>query len=313
MKSLYPPIDPYASHWLEADGHHIYFEECGNPEGLPVVYLHGGPGSGCQEEHRRFFDPEVFRVILVDQRGSGRSQPAGELRENTTWKLIEDLEAIRQRLGIARWALMGGSWGATLALLYAQEHPVRVLGFIVRGTFLARQRDLDWFINDGVRRIYPDYWHDLLQSLPIAGWKDIVQSMYQIVTGGNEVLQRRVASAWNTWSTAVTLGPDFDPQSLPDPATLLPKTRIELHYAVNRYFLEDDQILLNCQRIRILPGIIIHGRQDLVCPAEAAFALRRRLPGAELRILERTGHIAAGDEMIDALVEATERLARRLT
>lgn len=312
MKSLFPPIEPYHTFYLETEGHRIYCEECGNPEGLPVLFLHGGPGSGCTADHRRFFDPQRYRVILVDQRGAGRSEPAGELRHNDTWKLLDDLEEIRKSLMINRWLLFGGSWGAALALLYAQKHPQRVLGMILRGVFLARRYDLDWFIKDGARRIYPDRWHELVTSLPLSGWNDVVQGMYKAVTGSNEALQQRVVLAWSRWSSAVTLGTAFAAESLAGPADLLPKVKIELHYASHQYFLQENQILQDCARIRALPCEIIHGRGDLVCPVESAFTLKRHLPGAELKILERSGHIAAGEEMIDALVSATCRMAERL-
>jgi len=312
MKSLFPPIEPYHTFYLETEGHRIYCEECGNPEGLPVLFLHGGPGSGCTADHRRFFDPQRYRVILVDQRGAGRSEPAGKLRHNDTWKLLDDLEEIRKSLMINRWLLFGGSWGAALALLYAQKHPQRVLGMILRGVFLARRYDLDWFIKDGARRIYPDRWHELVTSLPLSGWNDVVQGMYKAVTGSNEALQQRVVLAWSRWSSAVTLGTAFAAESLAGPADLLPKVKIELHYASHQYFLQENQILQDCARIRALPCEIIHGRGDLVCPVESAFTLKRHLPGAELKILERSGHIAAGEEMIDALVSATCRMAERL-
>ncbi len=312
MKTLYPPLEPYAVHWLEADGHRVYYEECGNPEGIPVLFLHGGPGSGCKPDHRRFFNPNCYRIVLVDQRGCGRSEPLGEIRANDTSKLVEDLEAIRVRLQIKRWLLFGGSWGATLALVCAQKHPDRALGLILRGVFLARQMDLDWFVKDGVRRIYPDYWHQLIKSLPVSSWSDLIEGMYRAVIGHNEALQLRVVEAWNRWSAAVTLGDRFDPEALPPPEELLPKTKIELHYAAHRYFLDDYQILQHCQPIRTLPCVIIHGRWDLVCPLEAAFSLRRKLPGARLKILEHSGHIAAGEEMIDALVEATDMMVEQL-
>ncbi len=313
MKTLYPPIEPHHTFHLEADGHRVYCEESGHTEGLPVLFLHGGPGSGCRPDHRRFFDPGRFRIILLDQRGAGRSEPSGELRHNDTLKLLEDLEALRKTLGINRWVLFGGSWGAGLSLLYAQRHPERVLGMILRGVFLARQYDLDWFIKDGVRRIYPDRWHELVTSLPVTGWNDVVQGMYKAVTGSNEALQHRVAMAWNRWGSAVTLGPDFDPRSQPDLEEILPKVKIELHYAAHRYFLQENQILQNCFRIRAIPCSIVHGRGDLVCPVEAAFTLKRHLPGAELRILENSGHIATGEEMIDALVDATGRMGERVS
>ncbi|HEB78089.1 MAG TPA: prolyl aminopeptidase [Methylothermaceae bacterium] len=313
MKMLYPPIEPHARHWIEADGHRIYYEECGNPEGLPVLFLHGGPGSGCRPEHRRFFDPQRYRIILMDQRGSGRSEPQGEIRDNDTWKLLEDIEAIRLRLGVNRWLLFGGSWGGALALLYAQHHPERVLGMILRGVFLARRYDLDWFVRDGVRRIYPDHWHALVTSLPVSGWNDMIQGMYKAVTGGNEALQRRVVVAWSRWSDAVTLGRDFPPDRSYDPEALLPKVKIELHYAAHQYFLKDNQILEGCRKIRAIPCVLVHGRWDLVCPLEAAFTLHRHLPGAQLQVLEHSGHIARGEEMVDALVKAADRMAERLS
>ncbi|MCX8048117.1 MAG: prolyl aminopeptidase [Methylohalobius sp.] len=312
MRVLYPSLEPYAIHWLEVEGHRVYCEECGYPEGIPVVFLHGGPGSGCKPDHRRFFDPARYRIVLIDQRGCGRSEPLGEIRANDTLRLIEDLEAIRTRLKIHRWLLFGGSWGATLALVYAQQHPERVLGLILRGVFLARQMDLDWFIKDGARRVYPDYWHQLIKSLPVSSWSDLIEGMYRGVTGHNEALQHRIVEAWSRWSAAVTLGTKFDPKTLPPPHELLAKTKIELHYAANRYFLRENQILQNCQRIRTLPCTIIHGRWDLVCPTESAFSLRRKLPGARLKILEHSGHLADSEEMIDALVEATDQFAEQI-
>ncbi len=313
MNILYSPIEPFHTFQLQADDHRIFCEQSGSPEGLPVLFLHGGPGSGCRPDHRRFFDPGRYRIILIDQRGAGRSEPVGELRHNDTWKLLEDLETLRKTLRINRWVLFGGSWGAALALLYAQQHPERVMGMVLRGVFLARQYDLDWFIRDGVRRIYPDRWHELVTSLPVTGWNDVVQGMYKAVTGSNEALQHRVALAWNRWSSAVTLGRGFDPDARPDLEEILPKVKIELHYAASRYFLQENQILQNCSRIRAVPCVIIHGRGDLVCPVESAFTLKRHLPGAELKILENAGHIAAGEEMIHALVDACDRMADRLS
>ncbi len=313
MKTLYPPIEPFHTFHLQAGDHRIYCEQSGSPEGLPVMFLHGGPGSGCKPDHRRFFDPGRYRIVLMDQRGAGRSEPLGELRHNDTWKLLGDLESLRKALGINRWVLFGGSWGAALALLYAQKHPERVLGMILRGVFLARQYDLDWFVQDGVRRIYPDRWHELVTSLPVTGWNDVVQGMYKAVIGSNEALRNRVALAWNRWGGAVTLGRAFDPEAAPDPAEILPKARIELHYAAHRYFLRENQILRNCPLIRAIPCTLVHGRRDLVCPVESAFTLKRHLPGAKLKILENAGHIAAGEEMIDALVTSADEMAERLS
>lgn len=312
MKNLYPEIEPYATHYLEVDAiHRLYVEECGNRYGLPVIFLHGGPGSGCKLHHRRFFNPKRYRIVLLDQRGSGRSMPQGELRHNTTWDLVEDLERIREKLAIDRWLLFGGSWGATLALLYAQKYPDNVLGMILRGVFLARQRDLDWYIKEGVSRIYPEQWQSLIASIPKADRDDPIEAVYQCLRGTDELAQRRIAREWELWGARVTLGSAFDPRELEEQASIavLHKARIETHYARHRYFIEENQILRHCERILEIPTIIIHGRNDLVCPPECAYTLYRRLPRSELRILPHAGHIASGDEMIDALVSAADQMA----
>ncbi len=315
MHTLYPPLEPYKTHTLKRDGHLIHVEECGHANGIPILFLHGGPGSGCKPHHRCFFDPDYFRIILLDQRGSGRSSPPGQLTHNRTDDLLGDLEALRGELGIDHWALFGGSWGATLALLYAQAFPQRVLGLILRGTFLARQADLDWFIaSGGVRRIYPEAWEQLVRSLPESEREHPLLSLYTKLTGSDELACRRAARAWEHWGGQVTLGADFDLDALGDHVTAqtVNQARIELHYAVNGYFLAENQILEECDRITTLPLQIIHGRRDLVCPVESAFTLHQRLPGSTLKILPNAGHIAAGAEMIDALVEATMNLTRLL-
>lgn len=315
MKTLYPAIEPYAVHHFNRDHHKIYVEECGNPQGLPVIYLHGGPGSGCKPHHRGFFDPGKYRAILADQRGAGRSTPHGDLRHNTTADLIRDLEYIRQHLKVERWLLFGGSWGATLALLYAQKHPAKVSGLVLRGSFLARRRDLDWFVGaDGVRRIYPEGWAQFMDSLPEAERGDPVAAIHQRLVGGDELARRRAARAWSLWGGQVVLGDEFDPGELHEhvSAEVLNQARIELHYAANRYFIEENAILDGCAKLAKIPAVIIHGRRDLVCPAESAYLLHRHLPHAELRILPKAGHIAGGEEMIDALVEAADAMARRL-
>lgn len=315
MKTLYPAIEPYAVHHFKRDHHKIYVEECGNPQGLPVIYLHGGPGSGCKPHHRGFFDPEKYRAILVDQRGAGRSTPHGDLRHNTAADLIRDLEYIRQHLKVERWLLFGGSWGATLALLYAQKHPAKVSGLVLRGSFLARRRDLEWFVGaDGVRRIYPEGWAQFMDSLPGAERGDPVAAIHQRLVGGDELARRRAARAWSLWGGQVVLGDEFDPGELHEhvSAEVLNQARIELHYAVNRYFIEENAVLDGCAKLAKIPAVIIHGRRDLVCPAESAYLLHRHLPHAELRILPKAGHIAGGEEMIDALVEAADAMARRL-
>lgn len=315
MKTLYPAIEPYAVHHFKRDHHNLYVEECGNPQGLPVIYLHGGPGSGCKPHHRGFFDPEKYRAILVDQRGAGRSTPHGDLSHNATADLVRDLEYLRQHLKVERWLLFGGSWGATLALLYAQKHPAKVSGLVLRGSFLARQRDLEWFAGaDGVRRIYPEGWAHFIDSLPEAERDDPIHAIHQRLIGNDELAQRRAARIWSLWGGQVVLGDKFDPSELHEhvPAEVLNQARIELHYAVNRYFIEENAILDGCAKLAKIPTLIIHGRRDLVCPAESAYLLHQHLPHAELRILPKAGHIAGGEDMIDALVEAADEMAQRL-
>ncbi len=315
MKALYPPIEPRAVHIFDVEGgHRLYVEECGKPDGIAVVFLHGGPGSGCKAYHRSFFDPDKYRVILLDQRGAGRSRPAGDLEHNTTEHLLADLEFVRLRLGVERWLLFGGSWGATLALLYAQRYPARVSGLVLRGTFLARQEDLDWYVKDGARRIYPERWAELMEALHGAGDGDPVAAIHSLLLGEDEVAQRRIARAWSAWGGQVTLGDEFHPaeQGSHVSSTLLHQARIELHYAFHRYFIEENQILRDCPLLPEVPVILIHGRRDLVCPVESAYTLSKAIPDARLRVLPGAGHIAGTAEMIDALVSAADEMAARL-
>jgi proline iminopeptidase len=315
MKSLYPPIEPHVVHRLEVGGgHHIYVEECGNPQGVPIVFLHGGPGSGCKPYHRCFFDPIWYRIILMDQRGSGCSTPRGYLRHNTTAHLVTDLERVRATLGIERWLLFGGSWGAALALLYAEAHPERVSGLILRGTFLARKDDVDWFVRDGANRIYPESWARFVEHFSSAERAHLARSLYRRLTGPDEVERQRAAHEWWLWSSRVTLGDAFCADGDdPPPPGIVDQSRIELHYAVHRYFIREGQILTDCPRIEHLPVILVHGRKDLVCPPESAWTLHRRLPRSELRILPDAGHISAGEEMIDALVTAADEMLLRIS
>ena len=315
MKKLYPQIEPYKIHNLQVDKlHTLYIEESGNPDGLPVIFLHGGPGGGCKPHHRSFFNPEKQRIIIFDQRGAGRSTPAGEIEQNSTPELIADLELIRKTLKVDCWLLYAGSWGATLALLYAQTFPKKVLGMILRGSFLARQRDLDWFTKDGVSRIYPDYWQRLTGF--VGGDEEVVNAIHADLLSEDKKVQQRSAREWSIWGGAVALGPAFDPAFLetePVSAAELNQAKIELHYAVNRYFIEENQILNHCDKISHLPVTLIHGRNDLVCPVESAWTLHEKLPNSELTILPNSGHLADGEEMIDALVCATdEMLEKRL-
>ena len=310
MRTLYPPLEPYATHTLTREGHAIHYEECGDPSGVPVLFLHGGPGSGCRPEHRRFFDPRRCRAVLVDQRGAGPSLPSGELRRNTTPALIEDLEHIRVALEIPRWVLFGGSWGAALALLYGQRHPERVAGLILRGSFLAREQDLQWFIRDGAPRIYPEAWGRLLEAIPEAERPDLLAAIEARLHSSDELAQRRIARAWDQWSSQVAFGEACraDPLNEPVSAVTVHRARIELHYARHRYFIEEGQVLAACAAVRGRPVALIHGRRDLVCPPEAALTLQRHFPGSELTMLPSAGHLAAGEAMVDALVTAVDRM-----
>ncbi|MGR9108270.1 MAG: prolyl aminopeptidase [Gammaproteobacteria bacterium] len=313
MKSLFPPVEPYASFWLDSGSvHRVYVEECGNRLGFPVVFLHGGPASGCQPDHRRFFDPRRFRIVLFDQRGAGRSVPKGEIFMNTTRDLIEDIERIRAELGIDRWLVFGGSWGATLGLLYAQSHPDRVCGLVLRGTFLARRTDLEWYLLKGLNRIYPEQWQRLTHCVPETERDDLIVAFQRRLRGGDELAQRRVAREWEAWGRRVSLGSQF---SVAEPETSaadsIARVRIELHYAANSYFIAENQVVDDCGRIRNIPVILLHGRYDLVCPVESAHTLHRALPSSVLEVLPNSGHIAAGEEMIDGLVRATNAMLER--
>lgn len=311
MRTLYAPVEPYARHEFAFGSHRVYVEECGNPAGEPVVFLHGGPGSGCKTDHRRFFDPARFRALLIDQRGAGRSTPQGGCEDNDTDALLDDLEVVRRRLGVERWLLFGGSWGAALALLYAERHVARVSGMILRGAFLAREMDLNWFVSDGAPRIYADQWQQLVSTIPESQRGDLLAAIDAQLWGKDELAQRRMAREWALWTNCVALGEDFDPDAFGEhvPAQSLHQARIELHYARHRYFIAEGQILADSAVLRDIPTIIIHGRRDLVCPPEAALTLHRHLPHAQLRLVRGAGHIAAGEAMVDALVSAADEMA----
>jgi proline iminopeptidase len=309
MKTLYPEITPYHTFFLETGGKHsVYVEQSGNPEGFPVVFLHGGPCSGTKPDHRRFFNPAHYRIILFDQRGCGLSLPFGELEDNTTQELIDDMERIRQHLALDRWLVFGGSWGGALGLLYAQRYPEKVAGMIIRAVFLARQQDLEWFARDGVNRIYPEQWQRLVESIPAHRPENLVQGLCNALWGEDEVAKRRVAREWMAWSGQVALANDYQPGAQNSHVTekMVRQVRMELHYARQCYFIEENQILNNCAVLGNIPTVIIHGRQDLVCPIEAGMKLHQALPHADYVVLPNAGHIAQGSDMIDALVCATD-------
>ena len=315
MKSLYPEIEPFHTFFLEAGSQHkVYVEQSGNPEGIPVVFLHGGPCSGTKPQHRCFFNPELYHIILFDQRGCGLSQPFGELEGNNTQNLIADMECIRQQLKIEQWLLFSGSWGSTLALLYAQQFKQYVSGIIVRGVFLARQQDLEWFADKGANRLYPEQWQILLDSLPVDADKEQpMHSVFATLWGNDEMAVRRVTRAWMQWSSQVALGAFYDQSRQAEhiTQTMVDQVKMELHYARNRYFINENQVLDGCVELQDIPMTIVHGAYDFVCPMEAGFKLSQTLPHADYKVLPNAGHIAQGSEMIAALVEATDEMAEK--
>jgi len=316
MLSLYPEIQPYARHRLSVDEpHELYLEESGNPDGVPVLVVHGGPGGGCEDYHRRFFDAERFRIILMDQRGAGRSTPLAELEGNSTNKLVEDMETIRQFLGIDRWLLFGGSWGSTLSLVYAQAHPQQVMGLVLRGIFLCRPRDIQWFYQDGASRVFPDYWQDFLSPIPDTERDDMVSAYYRRLTSSNELEQIQAAKAWSVWEgRCATLHPNPRVvEHFGHPHVAIALARIECHYFMNNSFLEPDQIVRNASRLTGIPGIIVHGRYDMVCPLDNALALSKAWPEAELQIIRDAGHSASEPAIVDALIRGVEHIAAKST
>ena len=315
MTQLYPHIHPYASHRLEVDTvHTLYVEECGSQTGIPVLFVHGGPGAGCESYHRRFFDPQRYRIILFDQRGCGRSTPHAELRENRTSRLISDMETIREHMGIDQWLLFGGSWGSTLSLAYAQAHPDRVAGLILRGIFLCREREIQWFYQEGASRIFPDYWQDFIAPIPKQERGDLLNAYYKRLTGPDEVARMAAAKAWSLWEgkTASLLPDEQVIDHFGDPHTAMSLARIEAHYFVNDAFLRPNQLLEDADRLAGIPGVIVQGRYDLICPMESAWELHQAWPDSELVVVPDAGHSAAEQGITRALVEATDCFAEQL-
>ncbi|MFT5657951.1 MAG: proline iminopeptidase [Gammaproteobacteria bacterium] len=293
-----------------SDRHTLYLEESGNPDGIPVVFLHGGPGGSCEPGHRRFFDPEKYRIILFDQRGCGKSKPHASLDENTTLDLVSDLEKIRQFLNIERWVVFGGSWGSTLALAYAINHSEKVLGLILRGIFLARDRDVDWFFRGDAARIFPEAWESFVDPIPVGERDDIIAAYYRRLTSENEFVRMGAAKAWSIWEgSSITLMPDKSVLGhFSDPHIALSIARIECHYFMNQCFFEPNYLLENAQRLEGIPGFIVHGRYDIVCPVEQAVLLHRSWPGSDLRIVSNAGHAASEPGICHALVDSCNRM-----
>jgi proline iminopeptidase len=311
-RALYPPIEPYTSGCLPVSAlHTLWYEECGNPEGMPVVFLHGGPGGGTGPNMRRFFDPAHYRVVLFDQRGCGRSTPRAELAENTTWHLVADIERLREHLGVDRWIVFGGSWGSTLALAYAERHPERVRALVLRGIFLLRRFELEWFYQQGASLVFPDHWEDFLAPIPEVERGDLISAYHRRLTGPDPVVRLEAARAWARWEarTSFLRGNADYVASFDDDAHALEFARIEAHYFVHGGFFEtEDQLLRDAHRLAGIPGVIVHGRYDLVCPLRNAWDLKRAWPGAELRIVPDAGHSAFEPGNAAALVEAMDAL-----
>lgn len=315
MLTLYPPIQPFATHRLKVGGgHETYVEEAGNPEGIPILLVHGGPGSGCNDRDRRFCNASRYHMILFDQRGAGRSTPHASLEHNTTGHLLEDMEYIRHWLGIERWILMGGSWGSTLSLVYAQAYPEHVLGLILRGIYLCRKKDIDWFYQQGASRIFPDYWADFVAPIPERERDDIMGAYYRRLTSEDKTTRDQVAQTWAAWdSRCATLLPNPEVvEQFVEPAHALAVARLASHYFVNGMFIEPDQIIAHSHRLKDIPGILVHGRYDLECPLDNATDLHNAWLGSELVVVPDAGHAVSEPSIIDALVRATKDLGDRL-
>ena len=313
---LYPPIEPYRTGRLDVSAlHQLHFEECGNPAGKPVVFLHGGPGGGTSPKQRRFFHPEKYRIVLFDQRGCGQSTPHACLEENTTWDLVADLEQLRAHLGIEQWQVFGGSWGSTLALAYAERHPQRVTELVLRGIFLLRPKELAWFYQAGASILYPDAWEPYLAHIPEAERHDLIRAYHARLTSADPAICLAAAKRWSSWEGATSnLVPSVDSVSLHEEDEFaLAFARIEAHYFVHRGFLEaEDQLLRDIPKLRHIPGAIIQGRYDVVCPMDRAWALHRAWPEADFVLTPDAGHSAFDAPNTRALVAATDRFAERL-
>jgi len=315
MHSLYPEIQAYQEHLLPvSDTHSLYIEESGNPQGIPVLFVHGGPGGGCDHKSRCFFDPEQYRIIIFDQRGAGKSTPHAELSENTTQHLINDIEKIRQFLKIDSWVLFGGSWGSTLSLLYAQAFPDRVLELILRGIFLCRKKDLQWFYQEGASRLFPDEWQQFVKPVSESERDNFIAAYYKLLTSENELKRMAAAKAWSGWEGACsTLKVNKSVKDhFTSPQIALAMARIECHYFINDSFIDENQIINNMGKISHIPGVIIHGRYDVVCPLDNALELKNNWLEAQLHIIREAGHSAFEAGNTDMLVRATNETAQRL-
>jgi len=310
MRNYYPSIEPYNSGYLQADAEHsVYFEECGNPQGKPILFLHGGPGSGCEPYHRQFFNPQKYRIVLIDQRGSGKSKPFASLSNNSTWDLIADIENLRRKLKIEKWVVFGGSWGSTLSLAYAETHPENIKALVLRGIFLCRPSEIKWFYQHGAHHLFPDEWDRYISIIPENERHDLVTAYHKRLTSTDEKTQLLAAKHWSRWEGAtIKLKPDLGLiERFTADHHAISISRIECHYFMNNAFFKTDNWLLeNISKIRHIPATIIHGRYDVVCPVENAWALHKAWPEAKINIVADAGHAASEPGIIDALVTATD-------
>ncbi len=306
---LYPAIEPYESGMFPVgDGHELYYELCGNPKGKPVVFLHGGPGSGSGPEHRRFFDPKRYRILVFDQRGAGRSTPTASIENNTTQHLVHDIEKLREMLGVTRWVVFGGSWGSTLALAYAAAHPEACVALVLRGIWLCRKSDMQWWLY-GVRSIFTEFWEDFANYLPEAERGDLLENYFKLLVHPDPKVHMPAAANWKTYESRIAaLIPKAGAEKSQSPRTLA-MSRIEAHYMRNGVFLDEGALIRSVPRFRHVPGIIVHGRYDVICPAEGAVALHRAWPEADFVIVPDAGHSAMEPGIRAALVAATDRYA----
>ena len=311
--SLYPPIEPFNSGYMERDGHQIYYEQCGNPNGKPAVFLHGGPGGGGSIAVRRFFNPEKYNIVIFDQRGCGRSMPHGCLENNTTWDLVDDIEALKNMLEIETWLVFGGSWGSTLSLAYSQTYPTSVSEMVLRGIFMLRKKELDWFYQEGASKIFPEAWEKFLEPIDVNQHDNLMSAYHKIFTSDDEDKKLSAAIAWSVWegsTSSLSYNPDMA-SSFSDPKFALAFALIENHYFVNKGFLEHENQLIETgiDIIRHIPTTIVQGRYDIVCPMTTAWELSKNWPEAKLIIAPSSGHTAFEKEITHELIKATNEYA----
>jgi proline iminopeptidase len=312
VKNLYPPLEPFETHVLNADGHKVYYEVSGNPDGKPALFVHGGPGGGGSTDVRRFFNPDLYKIVVFDQRGCGRSKPHASLEQNTTWDLVSDMESIRENLSIDSWLVFGGSWGSTLSLAYAQQYPHRVSELVLRGIFMLRKKELDWFYQEGASKLFPEAWEEFVKPIDQDKRNNLMDAYREIFYGTDQRAKLEAAIAWSKWEAATSslIFSQARVDDFQEPEFALAFAMIENHYFVNKgFFTHENQLLDGVDKIRQIPTVIVQGRYDVVCPIESAWELANKWPEAELIITPNSGHSAFERENIAALVDATDRFA----